>query len=199
MKKFLITQILGAALLAPLCTAEMREFKSADGSKTLYAEIAAVDLETGIATLMLYANDRQIYAPVTSFSEEDQAYIKSAGLAMAAGRNLGVRFHDKEKILSEKKNPANGYQTLTLKGGYGLEFKNIGQANFNDLKIEYQIFYKAYLDPFKSRERTKQVTEGSFDIAELASGKEEMVVAAADSVDLTRIKQLPKSECAGGT
>ena len=199
MKKLLATQILAALLLAPLSFAEIHEFKSADGAKTIRAEIAAYDMKTGIATLTLESSGRQIYAPLNSFSEEDQTYIKKAGFAMAAGRSLGVRFADKEEIVSEKKNPTNGFQTLGLKAGYGIDFRNNGTAGFTGMQVDYQIFYKAYLDPFESRERTEKVVNGSFAVPDLEPGKEEAVLAAASSVGLTRIRQLPKSECTGGT
>ena len=58
MKKLLATQILAALLLAPLSFAEIHEFKSADGARTIRAELDAYDMKTGIATLTLSRPER---------------------------------------------------------------------------------------------------------------------------------------------
>ena len=196
MKKLLFLQALLALVLAPLCSAELRTFMSADGSNELRGEIVAYNPKTEVVTLML-ENRRQINSPVSAFSKDDQEFIKKAGLAMTSGRYLAVRFADHEETISEKKNPVNGYQTLQLKSGYGLEFRNNGEKDFKGLKVDYQIFYKAYLDPFKSRERTEKFAAGSVAIPDMKPREETSV--KTDGVDMTRIRQLPRSECAGGT
>ncbi|MFT5470776.1 MAG: hypothetical protein ACI8UO_005907 [Verrucomicrobiales bacterium] len=188
--------ILAAFFIAPMCFAEMHKFTSSDGSKTLVAEVIAFDSTKQVATLLL-DNGRTINSPVTAFKKEDQEYIQKTGSAKEAGKKLAVRFVDEEETLNELKNPLNGYQTLYVKSGYALELRNNGAAEMKGLEADYQIFYKTYLNPFSSRERTDKVIAGKLDIPQLAAQKESSV--STDGIKMTRIRQLPKSQCIGGT
>lgn len=197
MKKLILSlTALAALFLAPLGVAEMHKFTSADGSKQIVAKIVTVDPAKGLVALLLETGN-QIHAPITAFSEEDQEYIQTVGKAKNIGRMLAVRFSDEEKQVSEKKNPVNGYQTLQLKSGFALEIRNNSPEEVKGLEADYQIFYKAYLNPFESRERTEQVANGKLTIPAMASRKEVTVNTA--EIPMTRIKQLPKAECVGGT
>lgn len=187
---------LAALLVTPLCFGEMHEFTSADGSKAILAEVLKVDAKKNSVTLLIKGG-RQTNAAITAFSEEDQQYIQKISKVQEIGRTLAVRFEDTEEIVSEKKNPNSGYQTLSKKNGYKLEIRNNAAEDVAGLKAEYQIFYKAYQNPFSSRERTELVTAGTMDIPELGSRDEKEVTTAP--INMTQIKQLPKSECVGGT
>jgi hypothetical protein len=196
MKTSVIAQILAALFLAPLCYAEMHEFTSADGSKRLWAEVQGYDAEKGDVTLLL-TDKRRITSPVSAFTADDKTYVEKAALALAAGRNLALRFEDAEKVVSEKKNPANGYQTKKSKNGFELNVRNNGQTTFKGLKAEYQIFYAAYVNPFKDRARSHLVTAGKVDLPELDPRKDANV--NTDAIDMTSITRLPMSQCVGGT
>ena len=196
MKKLLIAQVLVAVAMAPLSFAGWHEFTSADGSKKVWGEVKGYDANAGTVTLQLKGN-RTINAPVTAFIEEDKAVIEKAAIALEAGRMLAVEFGDSEEKLSEKRNPTNGYQTVKLKSNFEMELRNNGQNVFKGLEAEYQIFYGAYVDPFKDRARTDLVKAGSVDIPEIAPRTEANIETAG--VDMTRITRLPLSECKGGT
>lgn len=196
MKKCLIAQVLAALAMAPLCFADWHEFTSADGSKKVWGEVKGYDANAGTVTLQLKGN-RTINAPVSAFIEEDRAVIEKAAIALEAGRNLAVEFGDAEEKLSEKRNPTNGYQTVKLKSNFEMELRNNGQNAFKGLEAEYQIFYGAYVDPFKDRARTDLVKTGSVEIPEIAPRNEAKI--ETKGVDMTRITRLPLSECKGGT
>jgi len=196
MKNILIVQILGALLVAPLCFAEMHEFTSADGTKKLWAEVQGYDAASGKVSLLL-TDKRRIVSPVTAFTAEDKTFVEKAALALAAGRNLAMRFEDAQEVTSEKRNPTNGYRTLKSKDGYTLNLRNNGQTDFKGLKADYQIFYAAYVDPFKDKARTGKVIAGKMDLPELAPRQDTDI--KTDGVDMTRITRLPLSQCSGGT
>lgn len=196
MRKPLIVQILAVFLLSSPLFAELHKFKSADGSKILAAEIVNYDAKKNQVALLL-ENGRQIYSSITAFSEEDQEYILKVAHIQDIGKTLAVRFVDEEKVLSERKNPLNGYQTLNVDEGYALEIRNNGDELVEGLEADYQVFYRAYLDPFGSRERTEQVKAGSLELPMLSSREE--ISVSTDGIPMTKIKQLPKSECVGGT
>ena len=196
MRKLIILNTIAAFVFAPLCFAEMHKFTSADGEKTILAEIVTFDAKKSLVTLNLN-NGRQIHSSVTAFAKEDQEYILKVARIQDVGRKLAVRFVDEEQTVSERKNPLNGYQTLNVKSGYELELRNNGETDVDGLEAEYQIFYKAYLNPFSSRERTEQVTGGSLAIPAMAARKETKV--STEGIPMTRIRQLPKAECIGGT
>ena len=141
-----IALILSSLLLAPLCFAEMHEFTSADGSKKLWAEVQGYDSKTGNVTLVT-ADKRRMVTPVSAFSADDKTYVEKAALALAAGRNLAIRFEDAEEIVSEKKNPTNGYQTIKSKNGFELNVRNNGQTAFMCWKADYQSVFAVSVFP----------------------------------------------------
>ena len=102
-----------------------------------------------------------------------------------------------EDVVSEKRNPANGYQTLKKKNGFQLEVRNNGAVPFDGLVAEYQVHYGAYADPFKDKEKTPRIYRGKMDLPKLEPREETEL--KTESVDLTSIKRLPLSECVGGT
>ncbi len=187
---------LSAILFAPASFADWHEFTSAKGGKTVWAEVKGYNAETKTVTLGL-KDRRTITAPASAFSSEDQTYIEKAALAIEAGRNLWVEFKDVEKVVSEKKNPTNGYQTKNLQNGFELAVRNNGQSDFAGLVAEYQIFYSAYKNPLKDKEKTDQVKTGTTEITEIAPREETKF--ETELVAMTTIKRLPLSQCTGGT
>lgn len=196
MKKLLIAQVIAAMAMAPLSFAGWHEFTSADGSKKVWAEVQGYDANAGTVSLRLKSK-QTITAPVSAFIEEDTEVIRKAAVALQAGRNLAVDFEDSEEKLSEKRNAANGYQTVKLKTAYEVELRNNSQNTFDGLEAEYQIFYAAYVDPHKDRARTDLVKGGSVEIPAIEPRNEAKI--ATTGVDMTRITRLPLSECKGGT
>ncbi|NNE92802.1 MAG: hypothetical protein HKN23_14250 [Verrucomicrobiales bacterium] len=198
MKKLLSIQLCLAVFLAPMfCSADWHEFTSADGKKKVWAEVKGLDSSTNTVTLLLQTK-KQIKAPTTAFSEADQAYIEKAGMALAAGRSLWFEFEDVENKVSEKRNPANGFQTLKLENGFEIEVLNNGKVDLKGLKAEYQIFYSGYESPLDDRPKktdsVKLGAAGEFDLD--ARGRTKL---KTDLVPMTSIKKLPRSECTGGT
>lgn len=192
----LFTLLAGIFLLPSLCLADWHTFTSSDGAKKLEATVQDYNTDTGVATLRLQDN-RKITAPATAFSEEDQKHLKEIGMAFKLGRSLWVEFEDEENVISEKRNPANGYQTMELKKGYRMEVRNNGTVPFEDLKIEYQVFYGAYENPFADNEKTPQIYRGKMDLPALQPRED--AVLKTETVDLTSIKRLPLKDCVGGT
>jgi hypothetical protein len=182
--------------LATPCFGDWHEFTSKDGEKTVWAEVQAYDAKSGTVSLLLEGN-RKITAPVSAFIDEDKTFVEKAAVALEAGRNLWVEAENLEEETSEKRNPTNGYRTVTLDSKYKFEIRNNGKQEFKGLKAEYQIFFGAYDDPFKDKARSDKIAYGSTDIPEIAPREEASI--STDEVAMTRITRLPKSECAGGT
>lgn len=198
MKKSHLSIVLAGLMvtLVTPCFGEWHEFTSKDGEKTVWAEVQAYDAKSGTVSLLLKGNKR-IKAPVSAFIDEDKTFVEKAAVALEAGRNLWVEAENLEEETSEKRNPTNGYRTVTLDSNYKFEIRNNGTQDFKGLKAEYQIFFAAYDDPFKDKARSDKVSYGATEIPEIAP-REEATVSTKD-VDLTRITRLPKKECAGGT
>ncbi len=197
MKLFqLFTLLLFLSALPAISFGEWRTFTSADGERKLEAEVQAYDAASGKVQLRLRDN-RKITAPATAFSEEDQKHLKEIGLAFSMGRSLWVEFEDVESVISEKRNAANGYQTLKLENGYDFEVRNNGKVPFEGLTADYQVFYAAYNDPFKDTAKTPKVMRGTVEIPVLEPRAETSL--STDKVGMTSIKRLPISECVGGT
>jgi hypothetical protein len=162
----------------------------------LEAEIEGYDVSSGVAQLRL-RDGRKIASPATAFSEADQEHLKEVGLAFSMGRSILVEFEDVEEVISEKRNAANGYQTLKLENGYEFEVRNNGKVPFEGLTAEYQVFYAAYKDPFKDTAKTAQIMRGEVEIPVLEPRGETSLTT--EKVGMTSIKRLPISECVGGT
>lgn len=197
MNRFHLLSLALAVSLAPAISfGDWHTFTSADGSKKLEAEVQGYDLQTGVAQLRL-RDGRKISTPATAFSEEDQEHLKEIGLAFDMGRSIWVEFDDVQEVISEKRNPTNGYQTMTLENGFKFEVRNNGTIPFEGLTAEYQVFYAAYKDPFADSARTAQVMRGEVEIPALEPRAETHL--STEKVGMTSIKRLPISECVGGT
>ena len=198
MKKSHLQLVLAGLLVMIVtpCFGVWHEFTSKDGAKTVWAEVQAYDAKSGTVSLLLEGN-KKIKAPVSAFIAEDKIFVEKAAIALEAGRNLWVEAKNLEEETSEKRNPTNGYRTITLDSNYKFAIRNNGKQDFKGLKAEYQIFFAAYNDPFKDKARSDKVTYGSTDIPEIAP-REEGTISTED-VGLTRITRLPKKECAGGS
>lgn len=198
MKKSHLSLVLAGLLvtLATPCFGEWHEFTSKDGEKTVWAEVQSYDAKSGTVSLLLEGN-KKIKAPVSAFIAEDKVFVEKAAVALEAGRSLWVEAKNLEEETSEKRNPTNGYRTVTLDSGYKFEIRNNGKQDFKGLKAEYQIFFAAYDDPFKDKARSDKISYGATDIPEIAP-REETTISTED-VDLTRITRLPKKDCAGGS
>jgi len=196
MKKFTAIHVAAVFFLSSLAQAEWREFTSADGSKKVKAEVLGYDEASGTATLQLEGN-RRIKTPVSAFTEDDQAFIRKAAVALLAGRNLWIEFEDDKNEISEKRNPTNGYRTVQLESGFKLEMRNNSSASFEGLTADYQIFYASYDKPTKDRSKSERVKFASMDIPSMQPREE--VTVETESVDLTEITRLPLSECKGGS
>jgi len=187
---------LGYLSLPGSARAEWREFTSADGTKTVRAEVVSYDERIDGFVLRL-EDGRRIRSQASFFSEEDQAYLDRFALAQQVGRRLRLDFADEAEEVSVKKNPLNGYQTIRLQSGFAINLRNNSQVTFDGLTAEYQLFYSAYVNPFEDREQKELVKQGKLELPRLQPRGEAKV--ATDRVEMTSIKRLPIAECVGGT
>lgn len=171
--------------LSSAAMAEMRLFTSADGSKSLTAELIDYDEPRQTITLRLQGG-RQMTTPITAFCEEDQTYAKASAERMAAGRKLAVRFEGEEGTSSEAKTSTR--RITTTQQGFNVEIRNNGELGITGLSAEYKIFVSR-----DGAKKSIEVQEGNLDFAALEPRKEE--VYATEMVGIKRDRPLPPSEC----
>jgi len=169
------------------------EFSSKDGSRSLQAEILAVNVSR--KTIRLKTSDGQVIdAPMSAFSEGAVDHARDFLAAMESGRRLGFYFDEAEAETSEKKEPSRGQATLTTPTGYLVKVRNNGQSPMEDIEFEYQLFYS---EDLVNSGKSPRVASGSFALGSLLPGEEKEL--ATEKVDLVRMKKLPASECTGSS
>ena len=94
--------LISIAFAAVSAGADVREFTSADGSKTLKAKVLDYSQDKGVVK-MLRVDGKVMTFPVNALSEKDGEYLKVWYQSTMAARKLEVRIKDEEKKTSEKK------------------------------------------------------------------------------------------------
>jgi hypothetical protein len=119
-----------------------RDFKDAQG-RTIRGAMVAFDVDKGIVTIEL-ENRRSSRAPVSTFCEEDQAYIRDWKTSRDFLNDSKLR------ISATRKRSANkelSYATYNLEftvrdTRYEIVLENRSQTEMNALELQYCIFYE---------------------------------------------------------
>ena len=169
---------------------EVHTFTSADGSKTLQASIARYTPSTGQAQIKV--NGRLMNVPVSAFQSEDKLKFESWYQAAEVGRKLALTFDENETEGTEKK--TSNAKVTTYDSGFKIKVRNNGQTDFEDVKLQYRVFY--YKDMDKGGKQAGY-TDGNLALSKIAP--RETQEFETDSISMTKIRPLPKSQCKGGT
>jgi hypothetical protein len=189
-------RVLGLLLTCSLCqlfaSAEVREFSSKDGAKSLQAEIVDVDPARGTIRLKT-VDGRIIDAPLSAFSADASEHAREFLDLQEVGRRLGLRFEEVTGNIKEEKIPSKGQAILTTPTGYLLTARNNGAAEMQDIELHYQVFYS---EDQVTGGRVGRLAAGSLSIDSLQPREEQELFTS--QVDIVRMKKLPASECDSG-
>jgi len=163
MKKCLIPLIAGS--LVGICAA--REFKSADGAKTIEAEFIRYDPRTSKVTLLM-PNGRNMVSDATLFSEADQAFFKEEYRKGESEGAISVRGHDKLDRGSFRKDKL--LITFT-DADYVFTIKNDSDIDFENLEVKFWVVTERYNE---GRE-LNETSSGSANVPKLKRHSEEKV------------------------
>ena len=178
--------------LVGVASAEVRTFTSADGSKTLQASVRDYSPKKGTTTIKL-ATGRVMTIPVKSLSAADKTFLDGWYTATQAGRNLHVSIRDEEKQMGER--TANNGKIKTINARYALNVRNNAAANFDNIEIKYRVFY--YKDGVDGKKNQYLTLDGQDSITTISAREDQRIMT--DSVNLTKVRPLPASQCKGGT
>ncbi|HAA86889.1 MAG: hypothetical protein VX577_01655 [Verrucomicrobiota bacterium] len=188
MKTFTIF-LISIAIVAGSGAADMREFTSADGSKTLKAKVLDYSQDKGVAKI-LRADGKVMTFPVKALSKDDGEYLKTWYQATMAGRKLAVRITDEEKKTSEQK--TSNSKVSSYDSNFKLNVRNNGTSPFENIEVKYQIFYT--IDGVKGTKSQDVVASGQTNISSIFPRTDQNLVT--EKVALTKIRPLPASQCA---
>ena len=136
MKKLLMLTLI-AALVG---ISHAREFKSADGTKTIRADFIRYNPRTGDVTLQLF-NGRHMVTKADFFSEEDREFFREQYRASELEDTLSVRGHDK---LTRDTRQENRLIISLDKADYIFTVKNKSDINLENLKVKYWVVVERY-------------------------------------------------------
>ena len=167
MKKTFIT-LLGCAIIGlPASALEKRTFTSSDGSKSFEAELTGYDEKKGTVTVRK-SGTKTLTFKLSVLSEEDIAYVKKNGNALAASKSIRVDFDlwkDKPKT-----SRSDTERTITTPAGYTFEIRNWSKESVKNVKVRYTVFHRK--DAENGSGSVAQ-TQGTIDIPTLFAGKDQ--------------------------
>lgn len=188
MKTF-TTFLISIAFVVASGAADMREFTSADGSKTLNAKVLDYSQAKGVAKI-LRADGKVMTFPVKALSNKDGEYLKAWYQATMAGRKLAVRVTDEEKKTSETK--TSNAKVSSYESNFKLNVRNNGTSPFENIEVKYQIFYT--VDGVKGTKSQNLVASGETSISSIFPRTDQNL--STEKIALTKIRPLPASQCA---
>lgn len=158
--------ILCLALLS-LHQASAREFKSADGEKTVIAEFVRYNPRTSEVTLRM-ANGRNMVTDSALFSDEDQAFFKEQFRNSQLDGAVSVRSHDKLNRDAYKE----GKLLITFTdANYVFTIKNESEVDFDNLQVKYWVLVERY----NKGETFNETFDGNATVQKLAKESDEEV------------------------
>lgn len=190
MRKFGICILLAGSLAT--ASAELRTFKSADGTKTLSASVISVTPAKGAAQIKR-SDGKVMNIPVKSLSEDDRAYLADWYKTSMAARRISLRISDEEKKTGERE--ANNGKITSIDSLFNIDVRNNGETSFEELDLEYQIFY--YHDGVDGKKTQHKTAKGQTSISSISSRSDQRI--QTEAVKLTKVRPLPASKCVGGT
>ena len=190
--KTLTTFLITISFIAVSAAADIREFTSADGTKTLKAKVLDYSQDKGVVK-MLRVDGKAMTFPVKALSKEDGEYLKVWYQSTMAGRKLAVRITDEEKKISEKK--TENARVSSYNSNFKFNVRNNGTSPFENIEVKYQIFYM--VDGVKGTKNQDLVASGQTNISSIFPRTDQNLTT--EKVNLTKIRPLPASQCTGGT
>lgn len=190
--KTLTTFLITISFIAVSAAADIREFTSADGTKTLKAKVLDYSQDKGVVKI-LRVDGKAMTFPVKALSKEDGEYLKVWYQSTMAGRKLAVRITDEEKKISERK--TENARVSSYNSNFKFNVRNNGTSPFENIEVKYQIFYM--VDGVKGTKNQDLVASGQTNISSIFPRTDQNLTT--EKVNLTKIRPLPASQCTGGT
>jgi hypothetical protein len=193
----LLVILLGA--LAGAQARELREFHSADKSKSFSGRLEGFDDASGVVTVRL-ANGAVSRIPLTALSQEDGEYIKSAGTGLQVGSKVDVQMVE-NSTRGEKESSGNFFITK-VNSGYKINLTNRAPAELGGFEVRHRVYFakaKAVVNPRTKKqeiEREIQFVEGTETVDAINAGQRK--VLESQIAELSEMKQKPASQCTGG-
>lgn len=160
-------KLLIIAALATTLSLEARTFTSADGSKTMEAELIAYRPATDTIVFRAKGRDARATAKASAFSEEDQAYFKEFHKESSKRTALDISVKDKSESF-EKEGGLYAYNKR--KESFMVSIANRGDFDLEDLTAKYDIYVSKY---DKAGKKVTEVVSGESSISTIHGNLDE--------------------------
>ncbi|MGB1131154.1 MAG: hypothetical protein ACPG4K_13970, partial [Haloferula sp.] len=127
--------------LATIASLEARTFTSADGSKTMEAELIAYRPSTDTVVIRMQGRSARSTVKASAFSKEDQAYFKE--FLKEASKRDSLKISVKEES-DTFKNEGGLYIYKKQKESFTVSVANRGEFDFEDLTAKYDIYLSKF-------------------------------------------------------
>lgn len=178
------------AALATIASLEARTFTSADGSKTMEAELIAYRPSTDTVVIRMQGRSARSTVKASAFSKEDQAYFKE--FLKEASKRDSLKISVKEES-DTFKNEGGLYIYKKQKESFTVSVANRGEFDFEDLTAKYDI----YLSKFdRAGKKTVEVVSGEASIDTIHSNLDDQfeTKAVEVTVDCSTTSSCPKCQ-----
>lgn len=151
--------------------AETRTLTSADGEKTIEAEILRYSRDTGMVTLRL-SNGKRMVTPSSHFSEADQEFFKQMAKSKAIADAVEVDFRTRPKQKLLEKNTKDKIDIEKRFYENAIVVENTSEYALKNVTVRYWLLLERFND--KGKEYL-EVLDGSVLIPDLQPEKEKEV------------------------
>jgi hypothetical protein len=156
----LLTLFLGIVSAASLTA---RTFTSAEGGKTIEAELIDYNPTSGKVVIRNEGSHRNVTVDADAFSAKDQAYFKEFLKEAAKRKSLGITVEKKSEKLEKTQGALYIYDRRNE--SFAISVNNSGPIEIEDLTVKYDIYVSSY---DKEGKRVTNVVSGTRPIKTIA-------------------------------
>ena len=160
-------RILILAILAATITMEARTFTSADGSKTMEAELISFRPSTDTVVFRTKGRSARSTSKASAFSKQDQAYFQEFLKQSTKRESLNISLKEQSDNF---KTEGGIYSYKKKKEHYTVSIANRGDFDFEDLTAKYDIYVSKF---DKSGKKVVEVVSGEASLESIYSNLDE--------------------------
>lgn len=172
-----MNKVLAFALLALAASLDARTFTSADGSKTMEAELIAYRPSTDTVVIRMEGRSARTTVKASAFSKEDQVYFKEFLKEASKRESLNISVKDQSDSFEQE---GGIYTYEKQKESFTVSVANRGEFEFEDLTAKYDIYVSKY---DKAGKKVVEVVSGESSIDKIHRNLDEQF--DTDGVEVT--------------
>jgi hypothetical protein len=150
-------------LCSSVCIGEEREYYIFTDlqDRVVTAKIVKLDEQRNLVELEL-ENKRHVKVKPSVFIEADQAYIRDWAICSRFMSSSGLRFFGEKEVVEDwSDSPGTGINREFEKNVYNCELKNGSAVAFEDIKVEYCVYWVQETQQSGDEQRLEKTIQGN--------------------------------------